>query len=439
MKRKLSILVIISLIAIMLAACANVQTPPAESNVQTPPVESNVQTPPAEGNVQTPPAPVGPPTKLVIAARGGSHVEVLEALKADFEAANNSTIEILGLEAPDLRTKISLDSQNEKGAFDLVMADDPWMPGFVEAGIFANLTELGYQPDLDFVKTSLDIGRHPYGQGDLFALPFAGNVQLLFYNKEVLNSAGLSLPESWADVLSIARTIHGKDDKIGYVIRGQQGNPIVGDFLPILWAHGGDLFDDNWNVTVNTPQAREALNLYIELLANGANFERNDIVAAVSSGKAAMSLGWPSWYISGESASAGYASIPSKARTASPVFRTGMIGNWMMGVTANSENIELALKFLKYVTSAESQKKAAGFGGVPTRTSVFTDSELVAKFPHYATILASTKNSVVRPRTPLWTDIEAAFGIELSNAISGTKSVDEALTDAQVTIEGIMD
>jgi multiple sugar transport system substrate-binding protein len=437
MKRNLSILVILCLIVTMLAACANVQTQPVESDVKTPPVEANTQTPTVEANVKTPPAPPAPPTKLVIAARGGSHVQVLEAVKADFEAANNVTIEVLGLEAPDLKKKISLDSQNRIGAYDLAMADDPWMPEFVEAGIFENLTELGYEPDPDFVKASIDIARHPYGQGDLFALPFAGNVQLLFYNKEVINSAGLSLPESWADVLNIAKTIHEKG-KIGYVIRGQQGNPIVGDFLPILWAHGGDLFDDNWNVTVNTPQAREALNLYIQLLANGANFERNDIVASVSGGNAAMSLGWPSWYISGENASAGYASIPARARTNSPEFATGMIGNWMMGVTANSANTELALKFLEYVTSAEVQKKAAEFGGVPTRTSVFTDSELAAKFPHFATILASTQNSVVRPRTPLWSDIEAAFGIELSNAISGTKSVDEALADAQVAIESIM-
>lgn len=437
MKRKLSILVILGLIATMLVACANVQTQPVEDDTKIQPAEDDAKTQPVEDDAEASPAPVGPPTRLVIAARGGSHVEVLEAVKADFEAANNVTIEILGLEAPDLKKKISLDSQNATGAFDLAMADDPWMPEFAEAGIFENLTELGYEPDPDFVEASIDIARHPYGQGDLFALPFAGNVQLLFYNKEVLESAGLSLPESWADVLNIAKTIHEKG-KIGYVVRGQQGNPIVGDFLPILWAHGGDLFDDNWNVTVNTPQAREALNLYIQLLAHGANFERTDIVAAVSGGTAAMSLGWPSWYISGATASAGYASIPSKARTDSPEFATGMIGNWMMGVTANSANTELALKFLKYVTSAEVQKKAADFGGVPTRTSVFTDSELATKYPHFATILAATKNSVVRPRTPLWSDIEAAFGIELSHAISGTKTVDQALADAQVAIESIM-
>jgi len=412
MKRKLSILLILCLVATMFAACGGSGE------------EEGAGTEPA---------------KLVVAARGGSHVDVLEAVKADFEAENNCTIEILGLEATDLKQKVSLDSQNEVGAYDLAMADDPWMPEFCEAGLFANLTELGYEADADFVKASMDIGKYPYGEGDVYALPFAGNVQLLFYNKQVLDDAGFSVPESWEDVLNIAKAVNGKDGKVGYVIRGQQGNPIVSDYLPILWAYGGDVFDDSWNITIDSKEAKDALKLYMELLENGANYEKNDIVAAVSDGKAAMSLGWPSWYISGETASAEYAAIPSKATAASPAYATGMIGNWMMGVTANSGNAELAMKFLEYVTSADVQKEAAEFGGVPTRTSVFTDSELLAKYPYFETILASTENSVVRPRLTLWTDIETAYGTELSSAISGTKSVDQALADARAAIESIME
>lgn len=380
----------------------------------------------------------GKPAKLVIAARGGSHVDAINSVKEDFEKENNCTVEVLGLEAADLKQKISLDSQNKVGAYDLAMADDPWMPELFEAGIFANLTELGYKADSDFVEESLAIGMHPYGKGDIYALPFAGNVQLFFYNQKIFEDNKFEVPDSWEDVLEIAKKVNGKDGKVGYVIRGQQGNPIVSDYLPILWAYGGNVFDENWNVIVDSPEVKEALNLYIELLENGANYEKNDIVAAVSDGKAAMSLGWPSWYISGETATAAYAPIPGKVSDSSKLYATGMIGNWMMGVTANSANKELAMKFLIYVTSADCQKKAAEYGGVPTRVSVFTDEGLNKKYPYFMTILEGTRNSVIRPRTPLWTDIETAYGAELSSAISGTKSIDQALADAKTAIEAIM-
>lgn len=378
------------------------------------------------------------PVKLTIAARGGSHVDVINAVKGQFEQENNCTIEVLGLEAADLKQKVSLDAKNAKGTYDLLMIDDPWMPEFTQAGMLLNLTQNGYQDDTDFVKASLDIGKDPYATGDTFALPFAGNVTLLFYNQAVLDAAGAVVPDNWEDVLKICESVNGKDGKIGYVIRGQQGNPIVGDYMPLLWAYGGDIFDDDWNVLVDSQEAKDALNMYIKLLASGANYEKNDIVAAVSDGKAAMSLGWPSWYISGKDAAAGYAKIPGKVSASSSDNAAGVIGNWMMAVTANTQNKDLAVKLLTYLTSADVQKEAASSGAVPTRTSVFTDESLSKEYPFYSVLLEATEQSRVRPRTPLWSEVENVYGIELSNAISGTKTVDQALADAKTAIEKVM-
>ncbi|MHC1787832.1 MAG: extracellular solute-binding protein [Christensenellales bacterium] len=375
------------------------------------------------------------PVKLVIAARGGSHVDVINAVKAEFEKENNCVIEVLGLENADLKQKMALDSRNQKGAYDIVMLDDPWMPEVTEAGLLLDLTQAGYADDADFVKTSLALGKAPYGTGDTFALPFAGNVTLLFYNEAVLSAAGAQAPDSWQGVLDIAKAVNGKDGKIGYVIRGQQGNPIVGDFLPILWAHGGDIFDADWNVLVDSAEAKTALSLYIELLNNGKNFEKNDIVSSVANGTAAMSLGWPSWYIVKGASTAGYARIPGKAAPDSAEYPSGVIGNWLMGIPANTQNKDLAIKLLTYLTSAATQKAAADVGAVPTRTSVFTDAELAQKYPFYQTLLTATEQSRERPRTPKWGDIENVFGIELSNAITGIKTIDQALADAKIAIE----
>lgn len=377
-------------------------------------------------------------TKLVVAARGGSHVDVINSVKEKFEQENNVTIEVLGLESADLKQKVSLDALNKEGAYDLAMVDDPWMPEFTEANVLENLTKMGYKEDEDFVKQSLDVGKNPYSTGDIYALPFSGNVQFLFYNKDVLKSNNLQVPTTWEDVLNISKTVNGKDGEVGYVIRGQQGNPIVSDYLPILWAYGGDVFDKDWNVTVDSKEGKESLQMYIDLLNNGANYEKNDIVAAVSSGKAALSLGWPSWYISGENSTVEYAVIPNKVNESSEAHSTGMIGNWMMGVTANSRNKEMALKFLQYVTSKEVQVEAAEKGGVPTRRSVLSDSSLNEKYAYFKTLLEATENSVIRPRTSHWADIETAYGTELSNAISGTKTIDQALEDAKTSIKAIM-
>ena len=151
-----------------------------------------------------------------------------------------------------------------------------------------------------------------------------------------------------------------------------------------------------------------------------------------------MSLGWPSWYISGKASTAGYAKIPGKVNADSAENPAGMIGNWLMGVPANTKNADLAIKLLTYLTSAETQKAAASSGAVPTRVSVFSDEALAKEYPFYATLLEATQASRERPRTPRWGDIENVFGIELSNAISGIKTVDQALADAKVAIGDVM-
>ncbi|GGG81944.1 extracellular solute-binding protein [Paenibacillus radicis (ex Gao et al. 2016)] len=377
------------------------------------------------------------PDKLVIAARGGSHVTAMEAVKEAFEKEHNVKVEIIGLEAADLKQKVSLDAKNKKGAYDLIMADDPWMPEFSEGGLFANLSKLGVEADADFEESSIALGKNPYATGDLYALPFSGNVQLFFYNKQLLESHNYEVPKSWEEVLTVAKGIHA-DGASGYVIRGQQGNPIVSDFLPILWAYGGQVFDDAWKAQVDSEPAKQALNTYIQLLAVGSNYETTDIVSSVSEGRAAMALGWPSWFIKGENASADYAPIPAKATANAEAAATGMIGNWMMGVTANAKSPELAAKFLTFITSSETQKKMVEHGGVPTRKSVYLDKELSAKYKHFPTQLEALQNSVARPRTAKWSRVEEALGIELSAAIAGTKTVEKALSDANQAIDQIM-
>ncbi len=378
------------------------------------------------------------PKSIVIAARGGSHVKAMEAVKTEFEQEHNVKIEILGLEGADLKQKISLDAKNKIGAYDLIMADDPWIPELCEANVFTKLSDIHVKADDDFVKASLNLGKYPYKTGEQYALPFAGNVQLFFYNKACFQEKGLDAPQSWEDVLSIATEINAMDGKVGYVVRGQQGNPIVSDFLPVFWSYGGKVFDDNWNATVDSQAGRDALEMYMNLLAVGANYEKSDIVSSVSEGKAGMSLGWPSWYISGKDANAEYAPIPSKAANDSKDETTGMIGNWMMGVTSNSENKELAGKFLAYITSSDVQKEMVEHGGVPTRKSVYMDSTLGKQYRHFSTQYEALENSVARPRTPKWSQVETALGAELSAAISGTKSIDDALADANEAINKIM-
>ena len=370
---------------------------------------------------------------ITIAARDGSHTDVINAVKADFEAENNCTVNVVSLSADDIRSTSIEDSKNSNGIYDIIMIDDPLMPEYVEKKIIRNLTQLGYQDDDDFVEKSKLLGKDPYPLGATYAIPFSGNVQLIFYNPDNINGEELG---NWYDILSQCKNANERGVK-GYAIRGQAGNPIVSDFLPIMWAFGGDIFDDSGNVILDSKESRDALEFYCELYKTGSNYEKDDLIKAVSEGDASIALGWPSWFITGDGPCASSAPVPGKRDGTAKLLATGEIGNWLLGITSNSSNPELALKLAEYLTSPDVQRQAIKYGGVPTRKSIFRDQKILDQYPYFAQINAGTNNSRVRPRTILWSEIEDVFGAELVKCINEEQSVDATITGASAAITSL--
>ena len=373
---------------------------------------------------------------ITIAARDGSHADIINAVKGKFESEHGCIVEVIPLSADDIHKSVIEDVANTEGKFDIIMIDDPLMPEYIEKNVLLNLTQLGYADDEDFVEKSRLLGKDPYPLGATYALPFSGNVQLIFYNPDLIDSTDAL--NSWMGILSACENVKasGKD---GYAIRGQAGNPIVSDFLPILWAFGGDLFDENNNVILNSRQSREALDFYCKLYQTGNNYDKDELIEAINNKEAAVALGWPSWFITGEGATASIAQIPGKVYDISETYATGEIGNWLLGVTTNSKNPDLALGFAKYLTSAEVQKEAIVYGGIPTRKSVFKDPSIIAEYPYFEQIYSGTNNSRVRPRTTKWSEIEVVFGEELVKCIEGTQSVDDTINNSQKAISELID
>lgn len=371
---------------------------------------------------------------ITIAARDGSHSNVINAVKSTFEQEHNCTINVIPLSANDIHDNAIKDAANQAGSYDIIMIDDPLMPEYIEKNILCNLTKLGYTDDEDFVEKSRLLGKEPYPLGATYAVPFSGNVQLLFYNANVVDSS--SDLTNWQSIYEISEKLSSEGKK-GYAIRGQTGNPIVSDFLPILWSFGGDILVDN-KVVLDSKESREALEFYCKLYETGGNYEKDDLVEAVSSGEAAFALGWPSWFITNNGVSAEFSQIPGQKDASSELLPTGEIGNWLLGVTNNSPNKELALEAVKYLTSKEVQLEALEEGGVPTRNSIFLDKDILKKYPFFQAIYSGTNNSRVRPRTTKWAQIEVVFGEQLVKCIDGEQSVDETIIASQKAIQELI-
>jgi len=386
----------------------------------------------------------------------GVEGEALKQAARDYEQQTGTHIEIAEFPYTNLFEKELIDLKARTSAYDLIMVDDPWFPRFGHEQVLTELTPLLQKrgqngPDSDFVETSVALCRHPYQTGPLYALPYVGNSQLFFYRKDLFDKYSLKPPATWNDALAAAKTIHEKETTganggrvYGYVMRAAQGNAAVADFMPIFWAFGGEMFDANGKPSVNSAQGIAALQFMLELGKYAPpgypSFNADEVGAHLLQGTAAMSINWPAWISSFNDPQKSKVIGKMEFTTLPGAQKSGQaeIGNWLIAIPRDSRNTETAVDFLLWATSAEQMKRSALRGNPPTRKSLFQDPELVAKNPAYPAQLRSLESSRPRPRTPYWNQVENAFGIFLSKANSGDLSPAEAMNQANVEIEKIL-
>lgn len=379
---------------------------------------------------------------LVIAGRDDIYGKGLTEAVAGFKKLHPAAdIELLKLPNANLYQKLKLSMREGTGAYDLVMMDDTWSPEFIANGWLKPLPAT--LVDADMVASTVALGRAP--NGNLYALPVVGNVEMFAYRRDLLAKYKLQAPRNWDDVLKIAQATSADANVSGVVFRGTKGNPVVTGFLPILWAYGGDVIDASGKVSIDSPQALAALKMFVALKAHApkdvAVYGAAEVRDALQKGAVAQAIEvWPAWVpalddpkqsrVVGEVA---LQAPPGQVKGPAP-----MLGIWQMAIPKDAQHAALAQAFLAYLTSRETQTRLAGMGIPPTRKSVFEDPALVKQFRWYPDQLKALEAGRARPRVKNWEQIESLLGDALQLVLTGQLAPEAALRQASQKIAPVL-
>jgi multiple sugar transport system substrate-binding protein len=344
--------------------------------------------------------------------------------------------------------------------YDLLMLDTQWTIEFYEAGFLSPLKEIDAAFDLP--KEVLSYGDSGYWNaqkrwrtadgGKLMAYTVLGNVQLLYYRGDVLKQAGIAPPKTWDDVLAACAKLNDPPKTYGFVARGEKGNGIRYDWQSVMLAERASVVKDpaagDFTVTINSPQAKAALDLYIDLLKrcgppNYGSLGQGDVIQLLATGKAAM----------GDVVTAAFASFedPNKSAVvgkletvALPRGRSGangaVIGNWNAGIPKNLSDAQKksALAFLRWFVTYDAQHAFAENGGIPNRSDVFTsDLAKQPKFRWMPAYLETQKFAQQELGYAEGSQVEQVLGLRLNQALIGEMSAAKALNAAARDIEDI--
>jgi sorbitol/mannitol transport system substrate-binding protein len=226
--------------------------------------------------------------------------------------------------------------------------------------------------------------------------------------------------------------------------------------------NGGQWFDTSWKPQIDTKPWHDAISFYVDLMkaygppgASANSFNEN--LALFNEGKCGM---WVDATIA-----ASFVSDPKQSKVAdkvafaqAPVAVTPKGANWLwawaLAIPAGSQKVDAAQTFIKWATSKDYIKlvaKEEGWGSVPTgtRKSTYANPEFqkVAKFaaeekkaidsanPNDSTLPKSPYVGVQYAAIPEFQAIGIAVGQQMSAALSGKETVDQALKASQAAAE----
>jgi multiple sugar transport system substrate-binding protein len=132
--------------------------------------------------------------------------------------------------------------------------------------------------------------------GKLVALPWAIDIRVWYYRKDLFDAAKIAPPKNWDEMRAAAKALT-KGEVYGLVGSGDTGGSHY--LYAMILNNGGGLFSDKRELTVDTARNREALGFYAGMVKDGsvhpasAGYDSEQRRRAFIQGQAAMILDGP--------------------------------------------------------------------------------------------------------------------------------------------------
>jgi multiple sugar transport system substrate-binding protein len=374
---------------------------------------------------------------------------IFNKVVGDFEKQKGITVEVKAISWDDLYQDILTAITSGQGP-DVLNIGNTWAASLQATGAFVPFDEEamakigGEDKFVPAAMSSTGAPGQPPGSVPLYLLPDP----VLYYNKAMFEEAGLQRPpKTWDGFIEVGKEFtkdtdgDGESDQWGVVT---QAGDLYGNLhkaFVLSQQYGGQWFDKNGKPTFVSPENVDAVKLYVDLIAKdkilpprmASAGEGTESVSDFVNGKAAMMISPSTTTASLESRGMktdeyGLAPLPVlDPLPAGGEPAVGYVSGTNTVVFKNASNQELALDFVKYLTSSEKQVELSQAYG-----SLFPAVNEALEKPAFQggqmdVFTEILKNSAPLPQVPQ----EGEFETFVGKAVS--KLIQQAATTGSVT------
>jgi multiple sugar transport system substrate-binding protein len=325
---------------------------------------------------------------------------------------------------------------------------------YSDRGQLAGLNEYVKAAGLDLEARFGSLAATYTRNDELYALPDRGGAMIVYYNKAMFDAASIAYPTAewtWDDMLAAAQalTLRNGDEVTQWGFAAGGWWPW---WMSFIYQNGGRILDGRTPV-VNTPEVKEALQFYVDLMykykvaptpedyANaGLSFGQPDPL--FSQGKVAFEL--TGFWLIGS-----LQNIPELSWDIAPVWQqkeraTVAFGSGL-AITNDCAHKDEAFKVIEFLTSAEGQLPIVEMGeDAPVNldllnSEAWLSGEYLNADINMSTFAESAPAIFTPPLEPEWNEIQQIFDDNLSEVWIGSRSVDDALEQIQSDLEFLLE
>ena len=398
---------------------------------------------------------------LTIATVNNGDMVRMQGLSTAFTAETGIELNWVVLEENTLRQNVTTDIATNGGQYDVMTIGTYEAPIWAKQGWLVPLDALTDDAEYDVNDLLPAIRDGLSVDGTLYAAPFYGESSMVMYRKDLMEKAGLTMPDAptWEFIGEAARAMTDRDNDInGICLRGKAG---WGENMAFLTAmsnsFGARWFDETWTPQFNTPEWKSTLDTYLSVMADagpaGASSNGfNENLTLFQQGKCGM---WIDATVAASFVTGKDSTVADQVGFAlAPDNGLGKRGNWLwawsLAIPKSSQNWDAAAAFIKWATDKDYLATVAsteGWANVPpgTRTSLYENAEYQAAAPFAKMTLdsinaANPNEPTVKPvpyvgvqfvAIPEFAGIATNVGQLFSAALAGQMSADDALAQAQ--------
>jgi multiple sugar transport system substrate-binding protein len=374
---------------------------------------------------------------LTISRWAGPHADAQVEILKEYTEETGVEVRIDGIDYAQLQQKQTLNMTGKTGEYDLIYVPENWFRQYEAAGYLLPLSDKVDAEELaDFNPVAIEIASDD--EGNVYGLPDLVQTFATTYNKEILEAEGLEAPETWDEILAVAK--HFKDQGTGIALPFRQGGSILDLLNTFTHSAGGSLFTSDGKLDITSPEAVEAAAFMKELakyaVEGSMGWHVDETTKAIQFGQAPIAFCISGLFSVAEdpaestvAGKLGYAPLPHKEGN-DPV---GYLSFWSYSVPQDSKHQEEAVALAEWLTSTEVQKKMAlAFPGhLSLRQSLEGDTELAEVQPWADVTAAGLSNAVPPPLQENAPKLYEAAGAALNGMIVNDEDPEAVLQRLQ--------